>query len=71
MSTYQARHRRFFVWGLIPGNLYFAVGPFAFNFTWFPLIRNRSQPPLGRSATLTAESKAGPSIAKETTAARR
>lgn len=69
MSTLRAHHQRWIVWGLIPGNFYFAVGPFSFNFTWFPLLRNRYQPP-GKSL-LTAESKAGPSTAKETTAARR
>jgi hypothetical protein len=71
MSTNRAYPRRLIVCGLIPGNFYIAVGPFSFNFTWFPLVRNRRQPPLGRSAVLNAEIKAGPSTAKDTAAARR
>lgn len=70
MSTNVARRQRLIVWGLIPGNFYFSVGPFSLNFTWFPLLRKRPQPPPGRSL-LTAESKAGPSTAKDTAAARR
>lgn len=65
------RSERLIAWGLIPGNFYIAVGPFSFNYTWFPLIRGQRQPPPGKRAVLTADSNAGPSFAKDTTAARR